>query len=112
CEPFVEFIIVGYDSGRPILYEIEFHVDWSQLDLLGPKEIVEDLTAQPGNIHSYFFGVKEAIADITDGQSYAYKQTMIRCPKAFGDLNSHQDISLDETVAITRALIEIEKNTN
>jgi hypothetical protein len=110
---FVQFVIAGYEAGVPKLYVVETDLDWNRIELIGPKKIPLDPSSQPGNIHFYFYGIKEVVADFADGESYAYKQTMMRTPKAFGDLTFNRaPVSLDETASIIRALVQIEKTTN
>jgi hypothetical protein len=110
---FAQYLIIGYDSGTPKLYLIEFDLDWDRNILVGPKFVSLDPSSQPGNFHIYFYGFKEALADLSNPKSYAYEQTMLRCPMAFADLVFNRRlVPLDETATIVSAFISIEKHIN
>jgi len=115
CLSVAKFVIVGYQEGIPRLYEVHFDIDWNNQKLLGPIKLL--LHPEPGNISDYrvlHLGVDEAIADIRNGQSYAYHQATILCPRAvnsvFRRIGTYP--SLDDTISFSRAMIQIEKNTN
>lgn len=113
CKVFIQYFIAGYQNGTPRLYEVQLYFDWNNLVLVGPQRILLEPQEHPsGNIHIHLFGVKEAIAQVSNTGSYAYRQAMARCPKAFGNLIGGKDTSLNDTVALVRVLIKLEEETN
>jgi hypothetical protein len=113
CTSFIEYIIAGYQNGTPRVYVVQFYIDWNEKRLSGPWRILRDSGQRMnGNFRAYAFGIKEALTDMLDRQSYAYKQAMIMSPRTFGNLLGHKDVSLDETVSLARVLVRIEENTN
>jgi hypothetical protein len=113
-DPLVRYIIAGYDSDTPKLYVVELDLDWNRVALIGPKLTLINLSNATGDFHLHFFGKSEAVADLTNRESYAYKQTMLRCPTAFGHLvlQTGVPISLNETSAIVGVLVEVEQRIN
>jgi hypothetical protein len=113
CQLLAQYVIAGYEEDEARIYEVEFYIDWGQGRVIGLDPVmIEPQVPVVGNFHVHFFGMKEAITEITDPRSYAYKRTLAKHPKLFQNLLSHQDIPLDDTVALTRAFIEVEEDTN
>jgi hypothetical protein len=110
----VRYLVAGYQAGMPRFEEVLFYADWNQKGLIGPIRLM----AYPGpnnvgNLHVYQFGFREVIADMTNRESYAYKQAMARLPRTFGDLLLHRrGISLDEAASFAGILVQIEEDTN
>ena len=90
CEMFAQFVIVGYQSGTPRLYKVQFDIDWYHQAFIGPVRTL--LYPDPsGTTPDYLiasFGNLEATNDIANRKSYAYQQAMRLCPKALGDIMS------------------------
>jgi hypothetical protein len=113
CSPFVEYVIAGYQSGTPTVYVVQFYVDWNENKLVGPRRIsIDSSKTMSGDFRVYVFGFKEALTDILDPHSYAYKKAKASYPTAFGDLLAHKDVSLGEAVSLARVFVRIEQNTN
>jgi len=111
CDDFIQYVIAGYEFGRPKVAVVHFYINWDEKKLIGPIKVIEPLE---GDFGVYPFGVTQAIglADVLNGDSYAHKQAILRCPTAFGHLLAHEDISLDETLMFTKTLIKIEEDIN
>jgi hypothetical protein len=111
CKAFIQYVIVGYQGSLPKLYVVQFYIDWNNKKLVGPLG-TEFLMKSTGDAEYYGFGMKEAITDFTNRQSYAYKQALILAPQAFRKFIRHRDISLDEAKSITMAVIKVEEQVN
>jgi hypothetical protein len=112
-EPFIQFVITGYQEGEPMLSVVELYFDWDAKLLHGPY----DVTLEPnerlvGHYRYYFFGIQESAEDFLNRDSYAYQKTMACCTKAFQDLISKKAVPLDESAVFARSLIKIEEKTN
>jgi hypothetical protein len=110
-EPFIKFVVVGYDGGIPTICMVDFNIDWHKRQfILPPHGWSGDL--RPINnfqMGFYVFGWAQGITDIPNPQSYAYKNAMSICPKAFINFLSGRPVSLDESIAIGKALVQIEE---
>jgi hypothetical protein len=109
-EPYYQYIIVGFEQGLPRLFVFDVDIDFQTLQIRLYATSAHPETLQRSG--SYFFGIREAIADITDRHSYAYRQAMSSVPDAFKKLIGHQLLSLDETSAILREAVRVEEQTN
>ena len=111
CEDFIQYVIASYYAGRPRVFVVHFYINWDEKKLIGPIKVLEPFE---GDFGIYPFGVTQAIgfADVLDGNSYAHKQAMRRCPTAFEHLLAHEDISLDETLMFAATLIKIQEDIN
>lgn len=113
CSPFIQYIIAGYQEGMPRIVMVQLYVNWDEKNLVGPTQILlESGEGLKGNIHIHYFGIREGLTNILNRQSYAYKQAMIGCPRAFGNLLAHKDVPLDDTLAMASTLIKIEEKIN
>jgi hypothetical protein len=108
-EPLITFFIAGYDNGVPRLSVIKFYIDWKTKTVLKPYLIPINLG--PPELYPSFRwdGVTDAAANIQNPQSYAYKQAMATYPKTFSKFVSGGTLSLDESITIGQAMIEIEE---
>ncbi len=109
CKNFVEYLVAGYQNSIPMLYEVQYYIDWNTQTLIGPRRIIIEPQEHPRNISYHTYGVNEVINALGDEQSYAYKETMARAPKAFGDMVGKRYLPLDETASIARVLVQIEQ---
>ena len=111
-EPMITFVITGYQYTAPRLAALRFYIDWDTKTILKPylKEIELDPPDRYTNLK--WTGVTDSIANILNPESYAHKQAMIICPKAMNDLVSGEDVSLDDSIALGRALIQIEEKVS
>jgi hypothetical protein len=113
CTSFIEYIVAGYQNGNPRVYVVQFYVDWNEKKLVGPLRILREAGDNTnGHFRVYAFGIKESLTDILNRQSYAYKQTMARATKAFGNLLAQRDVTISETISLARTFVQIEENTN
>lgn len=112
CTSFVEFLIVGYQNEVPRVILVDFNVDWTAKKLIGPT--TSEL-ASP-NSHQVAvdpFGQIGAIADWANKESYAHQTAMNICPDALSKFDARKGIpSKSDSIAMSRALIQVEKNTN
>lgn len=113
CEVFAQFVIVGYQGGAPRVYKVQFDIDWNSRTFVGPtRTLFYPDPSETSNYRVIRFGTQQAITDVFNRKSYAYHQAMILCPKAITDVMNRNYPTLDETVALSRALVQIEENTN
>jgi hypothetical protein len=113
CRDFIQYLVVGYQGGRPRVYGIEYHIDWERKHLVGPR-----LTAYhaPEN-HSvdlglYSIGEVGAITELGNRDSYAHKQASLHAPGILEKLSSGQEITECEASKLIRALIKIEEGVS
>jgi hypothetical protein len=112
-DTFVEYLIVGYQGGTPTIRVIKYYIDWNLKKLLDPYVIsIEPRSQREVGMRLYFYGVREAVTDARNPQSYAYKRTMAICPQAFQDLLTSRPLSLDEAATLVRAFIQIEEEVS
>lgn len=113
CRMFTQFVIAGFEGGKPTLYIVEFDLNWDSMSLIGGKALSLDPLSQRGNIHLYSWGMKEAITDLANPNSYAYHKALLTCPQAFSALIfNRRSVTLDDAACITHAAIKVEENTN
>lgn len=113
CDPFLDYVITGYQDGTPRVYVVHIYINWETLKLVGPRTVVLDPGHElKGTVRIHAFGVNDAITEVLDRDSYAYKQAMIISNKAFSDVVAHRDVTLNETISFARALIKIEENVH
>jgi len=112
CEIFAQFVIVGYQDAVARIQKVQFDIDWNHHTLVGPTRIVLYPDGAESNYRVIRFGTQQAITDFLNRKSYAHQQAMALCPKAMADIDSSRYPSFDETVALTRALVQVEENTN
>jgi hypothetical protein len=113
CSVFAQFVIAGYQDGLPRIYKVQFDIDWNNKGLVGPTSVL--LYPDPSettNYRMFRFGTQQALVDFFDRRSYAYQKAMALYPKAMTDVAIGKYPSLDETVSLSRAAIQIEENTN
>ncbi|MGB2675751.1 MAG: hypothetical protein WAN12_01535 [Candidatus Acidiferrum sp.] len=113
CEVFAQFVIVGYQDRAPRVNKVQFDIDWNNQSLVGP--IQTSIYPDPSETSNYRvirFGTQQAITDVFNRKSYAYHEAMTLCPKAMTDVINRKYPSLDETVALSRVLVQVEENTN
>lgn len=113
CTDFIQYIIAGYQGGVPHIVVVHLETDWDNGRIVGPKiSFVEpDGTDNSGYFRAYFFGIKDSITDVANRNSYAYQKATAQS-NVMERVLLHQDISIDETVALSRILIGIEEKTN
>jgi hypothetical protein len=110
CGDFVRYVIAGYQGGVPRIQLVQYYINWDEKRLIGPETVLLDPSEQTqGNFRIHYLGIREALTNVLNRDSYAYKQTMIAAPQAFGDLLAQRNVSLDETLALTRAFINVEE---
>jgi hypothetical protein len=108
CEGFIQYVVVGYSGGKPLVYVVESYIDWDDQRLITRPPFLRKLEGTS----FYFLGFSQALTDIANANSYAYQQTMQRAPKAFRDLVAERDLPLNEAVSIASATICVEEKTN
>lgn len=111
-ESMITFVITGYEYTTPRLAALRFYIDWDTKAILKPylQEIELDRPRRYTNLK--WAGVTDALANFSNPESYAYKQAIIICPKAMNDFVSGQDVSLDDSIALGRALIQIQEKVS
>jgi len=115
CQMFAQFIIAGLQTGTWHIYKVQYDIDWREKHLLSPSK--EELEREwnplsPERPLFLTFGVVEAIQD-NSHESYAYKRIKELCPKAVADFESGTyHLPLQETIALSRALVQVEEDTN
>lgn len=113
CEKFTEFVIAGYQGGKPRLYSVKIDVDWNKKSLSAPVSTIENPDSEPADYRVVSFGTHEAITDYTNEKSYAHQMAITLCPEAIKKIDKRTTLpSFDETVALSRVFIQVEENTN
>ncbi len=108
-ERLITFSVTGYDKGIPRLTIIKFYIDWSIKTVPDAYVIPIDLGPIKSSTHFYYAGISESVANFFDGNSYAHKQAMAVDRETFTNFFSHRLPTLNESVAIGRALVKIEE---
>jgi hypothetical protein len=113
CDEFVQYVIAGYQGGSPRIILVRYYINWDEKKFVGPVRILLYPSDQSKlDFRVYTFGIREAVADSLNSQSYAYKLAMLKCPTAYQRFVAHQNISIDETVSVAKAFVEIEEGVN
>jgi hypothetical protein len=110
CRSFVQYLVVGYENSKPWVYLVKFYIDWDRKHLVGPKTII----LHPSEINStdadlISIGDDDALKDILNGNSYAYKQAARTIPKTFAKYLAAGDFDEPQAVELIRTLIHIEE---
>ena len=112
CRPFIQYVIAGYQGGLPRAYIVQFDIQWNEKRLIGPTRVlIHPPERGQLNFAFYSFGIVEAITDITNRDSYAYKadnDPMSRIRER-GGASRHLS---HEAVAMSRVLVQIEEEIN
>jgi hypothetical protein len=112
CRTFIQYIIAGYSHNSAKIYVINFYIDWDRKKLVGPKRIL--LFPSPeatGNYVFYSFGITEALDDVSNPDSYAYKTISLNCP-AYRTLTARRDITITQSIAVAKEFVRVEEKTN
>jgi hypothetical protein len=112
CELFAQFVITGYQSGVPRVYRVQFDIDWNSQRFIGPTVTLIYPDSAQSNYRVIRFGTQQAIQDVFLEKSYAHRQATVMCPQTMAHIVALTEPSLDETVCLSRALIQVEENTN
>jgi hypothetical protein len=111
CEPFIQYVVAGFQDNKPKIYVISWEIDWIAKNLVGPKKILLS-DRSVGNVQFYAFGVEEALKDTLNPGSFAYKQALADSPDEFTALLAKRAVTLDGSIALARTFIRIEEKTN
>ena len=111
-EPYMKYLVAGYQDGRPVLSVEEFYIDWKAKNVPEPTIHPEADDNIDWHTRMHFYGVTQALTNLGNRNSYAHKRIMTLCPKAFQDYISRRPISFNETIDLARALVRIEEETN
>jgi hypothetical protein len=105
----VRYYITGYERGIPLLYTVEIQVDWQRQELVGPKTTLIH-PKQGGDVEFNFNagGIHAAIDQILKREGEAYEKALARAPNELNKLLAKHDLTLDEAVRLSTALIQIE----
>ena len=106
---FVEYIVGGYEAGIPTIVSIYLQLDWYDNRLIGPIEEVQFPT--PGfnpNVGFYASGVKGALDDFTNIDSYPYKRFLARRPVILKKIAALNELTALEATDTIRLLISIQ----
>jgi hypothetical protein len=113
CDSLMQLVVAGYEASLPRVVVIQFNVDWDALKILVPKVEVREPPSQVGsNFRAYAFGKQEAITNVLNRDSYAYKVASTSCPKTVTKLLNHQVLTLDESSRLATVLVEIEEDVD
>jgi len=113
CQMVVHFVVAGYQNGAPRIYEVKFDIDWNSQTFIGPnKFLLYSDVPKPSDYLTLAFGIHEAITDPFNRESYAHQKARTLCPNAIAELDARKYPSFNETIALSRALIQVEESTN
>jgi hypothetical protein len=112
CTMLTQFVIFGYQHGKPRIYTVQFDIDWNKKALIGPTRSLNAYTGT-GDFQIVRFGAQEALMDITVPNSYAHRVAMELCPDVITKIDARRQLpSLDDTLVLSRAMVQVEENTN
>jgi hypothetical protein len=111
-EKFVEYVIAGYSDGRPEMYVVQFYIDWNSKKFVGPiRTLIPSTSKTDGGYQMNFFGVTQALDDLKNERSWAYKHVAANCT-AFQTMMRGEVITMDEADAVARAFVETEEEVD
>jgi hypothetical protein len=113
CRPFIQYMVLGYDGGKPWVYLVQFYIDWDRGHLVGPKtSIMHPTQRSAADVGMYPIGQVMATVDIANGNSYAHKQAVLHCPKALAQFFTDGNVNKIEAVALITVLIHVQEEVN
>jgi hypothetical protein len=106
-EKFVEYIVGGYEAGKPAIVSIELRLDWHHNLLIGPLE--ENLSPLPGvTFHLIAHGEDCAFSEVNNVNSYSYKKFHLYRPATLAKIVAWRELTKDEAIDAIRVLIKIQ----
>jgi|SRR5581483_9135410 len=113
CRPLVQYVIAGYENGKPTIFVVHVNIDWHRETVDAPiKTLVYPLEGETVDFGVLTVGNNEAIKSFANPKSYAYKQALSRAPIAFKKLVAHDHLTLTEAQRLSRVLISIEEQVD
>jgi len=92
---------------------VEFDVDWNRQVLSGAIRTLLYPDSAISNYRVVSLGDREAIADFRNVKSYAHQVATTLCPETMRKIDNMTAYpTLDNSVALSRALVQVEENTN
>jgi hypothetical protein len=111
CQALMTYIAVGYKNSVPMVFTVDFYIDWKSNHLVGPRKIL--LHPAEGfkiDFGLYVFGHDRAITEWENPKSYANKELMAKCPRETEVLrNHHRDITVEQAAILIRTMVDVEK---
>jgi hypothetical protein len=77
---YLDFVIVGYDAGIPVIHRVTVNFDWNLGKISGPVVSAED--ASPDRPHNFCFGECTAVAHLGIDGSAEQRAAFARYPDA------------------------------
>jgi hypothetical protein len=112
CTNFVRYLIAGYRDARPMVFKVEFYIDWQRKLLVGPLTTTFNSPHSGTELGLYSIGEVTALIEITDRNSYAYKQASLHAPKEFAKFFAGGNLTECEALGLIKALIKIEEEVS
>jgi hypothetical protein len=110
CSSLVQFLVAGYKAERPMVFVVDFNIDWQRKTLVGPQKTQMHPVQGAGiNFGLYSIGVNAAIKQLNNQDSYAYKQAISICPIETKAILTYKAMTLEQAARFVRVLINIEK---
>jgi hypothetical protein len=110
---FVDFFVVGYENGVPIINEVSFNFDWCNKILLKPESnTVFPVPNRPTDFYVFITGWNFAIKEFANPQSYAYERLQADTPGALKKIITFNKLTLSEAREVVRSLINTQAEVN
>jgi hypothetical protein len=109
----VSYMVAGYESGVPAIYNIWFNVDWNQKTVIGPHRVLlQPEQGQRTDSRFGLFGQHVALSQLGDAQSNAHKKAVAKLPLEYQALDAGKELTLKQASNFVRALLAIEAEAN
>jgi len=109
----VKYFVAGYESGAPVVNDIETDVDWERNSLVGPKLVQLYPKNRLGrNLSLYGKWSVGGVKQLMNRESDTYKKAVSKLPFEIQALNGDRYLSLDQAVRLIRFLLAIEAEAN
>jgi hypothetical protein len=112
CQPFVSYIIVGYEQNQPEVnfVGLDILVGSSGMTIEGPRAVAIHRTQnRMADWGVYFFGHTDGLNAMKNSQSYVHKYISARLPHEMEKYVRQEALTLEESVKMARVMVDIEK---
>jgi hypothetical protein len=103
-----DFLIAGYEKAAPVVYAIEFPIDWAKGGVWKQIQLVQPSPDNAGGNEYKVYGIGTAIRDIAVANSEARKMAYSIAPTEMSLLESQRPMTLQQTITAARTMITVE----
>jgi hypothetical protein len=109
----IEYLIAGYQAGRPTIYSINVEVDWQQVRLKGiHRVLIHPERDRRDDFAIYGVGSKRVIRELKEGRGDLYKKVVSKSPMESHMLAGKRGLSVSQASNLVRVLLEVEAEAN